>query len=371
MGCKFCSLLLAAGLLLASSGPARTQAPGASSFPLRVEAAEVFGADAALGSALAGRVAPNGNVYVVDHVNAQTVAFSPEGRLLWRRGRKGRGPGEFQLPYRLDVRPDGTVLVYDLATSEITSMSPAGRYVGRARLPFRFAQIDNFVSVSNNEIVAAGVLDLNTPNNRFGLHRFRFTGQQVEHLGSFGPLPAVRDPLVLQYWGAGSLSLAAGGNVLYARRLPYEVYQYDRTGRQTRTFRTAVALRGTADDFFRIERSARGMSVSATDTRNQKPGPLLELSGGWVLASRVANGPDYWDLYSPSGQPAGSRAIPEEWGGFLGFDAARSVIWMTGVRNDEPVLFRIRVSRGGGNQPTSRRAPEGFTMKRAPARSGG
>jgi hypothetical protein len=350
------SLIVSLGLLAASGGLASAQ-PAAGSFPLRVEAPAVVGADAALGSVIAGRVAPNGNVYVADHVNSQIVAFSPEGRLLWRRGRKGRGPGEFQLPYRLDVRPDGTIVVYDMATSEVTTMSPDGRFLVRARLPFRFAQIDNLVSVSNTEFVAAGVLDLNTPTHRFGLHRFRITGQRVEHLGSFGPLPAVRDPVVLQHWGAGSIALGPGGSLLYVRRLPYEIYQYDRNGRETRMFRPAVALPGTADDFIRVERTATGMRVSATDTRNQKPGPLLDVGGGWVLASRVSNGPDFWDLYSPSGQPAGSRPIPEEWGGFLGYDPARSVIWMSGVRNDEPVLFRVRVSRGGGNQPTSRSKP--------------
>ena len=98
---------LAAAVLTVS--PATVESQAASAFPLRVEAVSVFGAEAALGSVIAGRLAPSGNVYVVDHVNAQIAAFSPEGRLLWKRGRKGDGPGEFQLPYRLDVRPNGVL----------------------------------------------------------------------------------------------------------------------------------------------------------------------------------------------------------------------------------------------------------------------
>lgn len=344
---------LAAAVLASSPASAASQTPAA--FPLRVEAVSVFGAEAALGSAIAGRLAPNGNVYVVDHVNAQIAAFSPEGRLLWKRGRKGDGPGEFQLPYRLDVRPDGTILVFDLARGEITTLSPSGDFLSKLRVPARFNQLDDLVSVSNDEMVAAGVMDLNSPDNRFGLHRFRFAGGELQYVGSFGPLPRARDPHILAYWGAGSIGLTPGGNILYARRLPYEVYEFDRTGRQLRTVHTTVVLEAMPDEFFRVERSADGVTVSATDSRSQHPGPVVALADGWVLASRVSNGPDYWDLYAPSGEFAGSREIPEEWGGFLGYDVARHVIWMTGTQNERPVLFRIRVSRGGGNQPATRR----------------
>lgn len=313
-------------------------------FPLRVVEISVFGADAALGSAIAGRLAPDGTLYVVDYVQFQIAAFTPDGELMWKRGRRGSGPAEFQLPYRVDVRPDGTVLVFDFGAGEIVGLSAIGEHRFKAPLPYRFYQMDNFVSISNEEFVAAGVLDLDPPGNQSALHRFRVVEDSVQYVDSFGPLPNAYDPGVLQYWGAGSISLASDGTLLYARRLPYEIYRFDPRGGQRQTFRTPVRLTATPDDFLTIERTAAGVTVSPTDSRSQRPGPLLEIGDGWVLATRVSNGADFWDLYNPHGEPAGSRVIPEEWGGFLGYDAERSVIWMTGKEDGRAVLFRIRVS---------------------------
>lgn len=320
-----------------------------SSFPLRVESVEVVGEDVSLGSALAGRVGPEGNVYVIDHVNAQVVAFSPESRLLWKRGRKGQAPGEFQLPYRLDVRPDGTILVYDLAASEITTMSPDGAFVARVPLPFRFHQLDNLISTSNNEFVVAGVVNSNATDSGHAVHRFAFLDGRIDYRGSFGPLPAARDSFVLRYWGAGSIARTSDANVLFARRLPYEIHQYDSTGRDIRVIRPPFVLNSVPDDFMQVKRTGGDISVSQTEVTSELPGSLTVVDNGWVLVSRVSRGPDFWDLYSPAGRYAGTRSIPEEWGGFLGYDAARKVVWMTGVQGGKPVLFRIRVLGGSGN----------------------
>lgn len=83
-------------------------------FPLTVTAVAVVGEEQDFGTIIAAKVGANGNVFALDHMNARLTAFSPDGRVLWRAGRSGRGPGEFQLPYRLDVAPNGEIFVYDL-----------------------------------------------------------------------------------------------------------------------------------------------------------------------------------------------------------------------------------------------------------------
>lgn len=52
-------------------------------------------------------------VYVLDDVDNAVLAFAPDGRLIWKRGRSGGGPGEWVRPSFLRVEPSGTIQVTD------------------------------------------------------------------------------------------------------------------------------------------------------------------------------------------------------------------------------------------------------------------
>src|SRR5690606_18586399 len=54
-----------------------------------------------------------GNFYVLDMAAKTVKKFNQKGELLTKYGKEGRGPGEFQSPFKLDVRPDGKIAVLD------------------------------------------------------------------------------------------------------------------------------------------------------------------------------------------------------------------------------------------------------------------
>jgi len=332
-----------------AASPASSQA--AAAFPLSISSVTVIGEEEEIGTIIAAKVGANGAVYVVDHMNATVRAFSPEGRLLWRTGRKGRGPGEFQLPYRMDVAPSGEILVYDFGTGEVTTLSDAGRFVRRERLPFSFRQVDNLVALQNGDLIVSGYTVSNDRATAHALHRFRRLGDQWQYVGSFGPLPPVRDREVLPHWGPGTISRARNGDILYLLRLPYEIHRYDPAGRERSVFRPRVPLRAMPDDFVRIEHTARGTEISSANPDLEHPGSMTELGNGWMVASRVGLRSTRWDLFNPSGQVVGSRAIPEGWGALLGYDSPRSILWLAGEHDGAPVLLQLRISTG---QPRSR-----------------
>jgi hypothetical protein len=354
--------LFAAGFLAAwMAAPASVAAQGAGgSFPLQVEAVHAVGLEENLGSVLAGVVAEDGRVYVVDHVNAHVLAYSPEGRLLWRRGRKGAGPGEFQIPYRLAVGRDGRVYVYDHATGAVSVLSADGDFAARMQLPVRFHAVDSFLAHADGGLLISGIVDDNRPAPAHGVHRFVIGDGEIAHRGSFGPVPSARDPFVLRYWGAGAMARASDGGILFALRLPYEVVRFDRALVPGRVLRPPFRLDGAPDDALQIERSPGRMSVALNPVQPQRPGALAEVFDGWVLVSRLSgDGPKYWDLFAPSGAYVGTRSIPAEWMGILGYDASRGLLWMGGTMDDAPVLLRLRIARAteGGAQrsPGSRR----------------
>jgi hypothetical protein len=313
-------------------------------FPLVVTSVTVVGEDQEFGSIVSARVGANGNVYAIDHVNARVIAFSPEGRLLWKTGRKGRGPGEYQIPYRIDVAPNGELSVFDLGMGDVTTLTSAGRFVRRVQLPFSFRQVDALARLSNGDLVVSGYSAANDLVSQHGLHRFRTVRGQLVHVSSFGPLPAVRDRAVLPYWTPGPIALAPNGDLLYLLRLPYEIHRYDAMGHERSVLRPRMPLRAAPDDFVRIERTARGTAVSSAETDLEHPGAMAEVGDGWIVASRVGRRGTQWDLFDPRGRVVGSRAVPPEWGAMAGYDPVRGFLWLIGEHDDAPVLLRLRVS---------------------------
>jgi hypothetical protein len=313
---------------------------------------QIVGREVELGSVLAARVAPDGGVYALDHVNARIVAFAPDGQRRWILGRRGRGPGEFHTPYRLDVRRDGRIFIYDAGTAEVTAVSPEGRYLERYRLPFPLDQVDGLIALDDALLFSGTTTDPAASGN--AIHRFRIDGPELRHSGSFGPLPAVRDPMVLQVWGAGSLVRGSTGSIWYTRRLPYEVYRFDPSGRQRAVVRPPFRTRGTPDDAVLVERDTRRTTYSETGAYVEVPGPAWELSGGVLLVTRIRPNESFWDLFSVSGRYLVSQPVPERWSSVAGYDATRGVLWVAGTHQDQPVLYRVSVRVQSRPSPTRR-----------------
>lgn len=69
------------------------------------------------------------NVYVLDSGNYRIQKFDSEGRYLATLGRKGEGPGEFQMPLSLDI-DNGVLYVSDAANQRLQKLHLDGRDAG-------------------------------------------------------------------------------------------------------------------------------------------------------------------------------------------------------------------------------------------------
>jgi hypothetical protein len=73
-------------------------------------------------------VASADGAYVLDEGGLELFAFDQFGRLRWRTGRKGRGPGEFLRPSDVALLPEGGVAVLDPDNGRISRFDADGRY---------------------------------------------------------------------------------------------------------------------------------------------------------------------------------------------------------------------------------------------------
>src|ERR1044071_246117 len=76
------------------------------------------------------------NLYVLDRNNGRVVVFDPRGKHLRTMGRKGSGPGEFQLPNAMAVLGDGTVVISDVSRG-FGVFDPNGKFLRQVSLTDR------------------------------------------------------------------------------------------------------------------------------------------------------------------------------------------------------------------------------------------
>ncbi len=79
-------------------------------------------------------ITPAGDVYVTDgYGNARVVKFSPEGKFVREWGRKGTGPGEFNLPHAICLDDRGRVYVGDRENDRVQVFDPDGQFLAQWR----------------------------------------------------------------------------------------------------------------------------------------------------------------------------------------------------------------------------------------------
>ena len=78
-------------------------------------------------------VAPNGDIFVADghggETNARIVKFAKDGSFIKAWGKKGTGPGEFNVPHRLALDSRGRLFVADRANSRIQIFDQDGAFL--------------------------------------------------------------------------------------------------------------------------------------------------------------------------------------------------------------------------------------------------
>ena len=86
------------------------------------------GAPAEFSGLYPGQVATgtDGHAWVVDRESFTVREFGPDGIELRSLGRKGQGPGEFQIPFGLVARPGGGIWVLDIAKRAFVTFDSGG-----------------------------------------------------------------------------------------------------------------------------------------------------------------------------------------------------------------------------------------------------
>ena len=79
-------------------------------------------------------VDPEGNIYVLDWGDVEFKVFAADGRLLRTFGKKGQGPGEFDIPAYFALAADGRILLLSSRQYQMITLDGTGKYLSSFRV---------------------------------------------------------------------------------------------------------------------------------------------------------------------------------------------------------------------------------------------
>ncbi|QWV96416.1 6-bladed beta-propeller [Geomonas nitrogeniifigens] len=125
-------------------------------------------------------------LFVVDTLSHQVVVMDPEGKVLYRIGRRGDGAGEFNYPTDITMDKCGRIVVNDTLNSRIQVLTPAGKFLlsfgGVGAEPGSFLRAKGVAADSSGAMyVSDAITDT--------VQVFDFRGRHVASFGQSGSRP--------------------------------------------------------------------------------------------------------------------------------------------------------------------------------------
>ena len=322
--------VLAIGLMFASTIHAQLTPEQARLFGNAVAIGE--GAD--LGKPISYALYADGSLAIADYGRYDVTRMAPDGRVLWRSGRQGKGPGEFSLPYRVIVLQDQSALVVDPNKAGLTHIDANGAYIGEVTSDIK-VRSDQIMALPDGNVAMLGITD-DKRGKAAAIHVFT---RGLKYVRSFGRLPEMKDPRTLQSFGNGAMSLAADGQVLHTRMYPYEISKYTIEGLETLRLRMKPKV-ATPEDYVHIDvhegRVTRVINPSAL-----RPIPAQDLGNGQFLGGRITAKELTVDLIDAKGEIVSSGTFLRGWDGVVAIDRQRRMFWISGESDDVPVIWRV------------------------------
>lgn len=174
------------------------------------------------------RVDEEGNIYVIDVKAKKLMKFDRQGKLIWKIGKAGQGPGEFQLLLGIELGKNKSILVNDVINRRISYFSREGELleeISTADQPITLYVVDD-----NSKGIFYGrtkVYDEGRENivlKKFG-HNFNVIKQIYKLELKREPNEIYLYPLSIRF------RIRSDDKILYASNWEYILYLADEDGR--------------------------------------------------------------------------------------------------------------------------------------------
>ena len=242
----------------------------------------------------------NNNLYVLDWDSYKFFVFNNEGKYLRSFGRKGEGPGDFDLPAYFDITGDNKLILCDARNMRICYLDSTGKYTGGTIIStpgeIRLDSRDNIylaTSAFEKGKLTNEIQEIKTTNT---IKKLDTSNNQWTDIGPFAGATEM----------ISSTMMVSGGNVFYWTITPsdgiitglmnsYEFTFRDNTGKPT--YKINRKFSPFVNPYFK-EGSKKSRYLSAFTGKN-----IFDDKGNfWVNVNNGYEPEKYiYDIYSPDG----------------------------------------------------------------------
>jgi hypothetical protein len=161
-----------------------------------------------------------GNIYVLDSGAHRIQKYDKNGKYLCTLGRKGQGPGEFELPILLTFDKNGNLYVGEMA--KIHAFDPDGKFVGVTKIPFFYT---NFCPDGEGNFAITGRITTEEAQN-LGVLIIDSEGKTHKKIAEFPGLPVHETGTTVSHPYSPEIRLAAmiDKGFVYGYNLEYKLY---------------------------------------------------------------------------------------------------------------------------------------------------
>lgn len=224
-------------------------------------------------------------VAVLDAVNGTVSLYSREGRLIFRFGRRGAGPGEFGAAVDMEEDQDGNLLVLDRGTQRVSVLRIVGDSIGLGRT------IQLRLTPGDMCLIAGRLFVLGLLGGKL-VHEINAEGDIVRSFGSRPDTNRFKDAIA----GMGRLACSeAGQAIALVPRTLKEIYIYSVQG--------ALLRRDSIPGYSEIVYATQGPSVR----------PTTPASGFWNEIAALTWIDDHTLLVQLHREPTPGGALVQGW----------------------------------------------------------
>lgn len=171
-------------------------------------------------------------IYAADPMSNSIVQLGRDGDFIRRIGRRGEGPGEFQMPTVVRATDNG-IAVLDQSAS-IKVFDTAGVVQQTVRLQPAPTSRRDFLVLSNGDFVVTGTVSLSD----HAIHVYASDGRYIRGLGQLRL--DLEEPILQMRYSDGYVVEAGAGSLAYVRRVPFEFMLFGHSGLLVQTKHTDV-----------------------------------------------------------------------------------------------------------------------------------
>lgn len=309
-----------------------------------VSIGEVDGSpDYQLYQAMDATVRTDGSIAVVNTGNSTVAVYDRQGRFLTRIGRKGQGPGEFEVPTWIASLPGDTVVAWDARLRRLSYFDPTGKLARLTTLTDAEGTFPEAVGLLADgsflvdrgpDMIAMMQGQRGVWRDSSSLQRFGRDGRPV---GKLGPFPSddmfLRDRVGGFGWddlpfGRETFLVAARQGLYFGDSGTGEIVVYAPDGTRSRTLRSPHAPWTISESDVARFKEERLERVAASDRRQEIEAMLAEApfpkqspafgamavdpeGNVWVQEyPRPGQAEVAWAVLGPDGQPVARIQLP-------------------------------------------------------------